>query len=109
MINIMKKLLLILFLFSSAAFAEDRYETNEPDIYIKNFECSSGIASFNLVNKSNKFVTHVYLNIFDDTGDPIDKLENQFAAGVPAQSGKSMLIVTTCKKIKKFGFSVSVY
>jgi hypothetical protein len=105
----MKKLFLLSLLLSSAAFAEERYETNVPDIYIKNFECSNGNATFNLVNKSNKFVNHVYLNIFDDTGDPIDKLENQFADGIPSQSGKSMWIVTNCKKIKKFGFSVNAY
>ena len=106
MINIMKKLLLILFLLSSIAFAEEIYETNVPDVYIKNFQCTNGSVTFNLVNKTDKHVLNVYLNIFDKAGDPIDKLENKYAESIAPQSGKSMWINTNCKKINKFGFSV---
>ena len=105
----MIKIIFILFtlLFSPGIFAEEvRYETNVPDVYIKNFQCANGTVTFNLVNKTDKYVLNVYLNIFDATGDPIDKLENQYAKGVAPQSGKSMLIYANCKKIDKFGFSV---
>lgn len=98
--------ILLTLLSSSAAFAEDRYETNVSDVYIKNFQCTNGNATFNLVNKTDKYVLNVYLNIFDAAGDPIDKLENKYAEGIAPQSGKAMWIVTNCKKINKFGFSV---
>lgn len=103
----MKKIFLLsLLLLSSLAVAEDRYETNVPDVYIKNFQCTNGNATFNLVNKTDKYVLNVYLNIFDEAGDPIDKLENKYAESITPQSGKAMWISTNCQKIKKFGFSV---
>lgn len=74
--------ILLTLLSSSAAFAEDRYETNVSDVYIKNFQCTNGNATFNLVNKTDKYVLNVYLNIFDAAGDPIDKLENKYAEGI---------------------------
>ncbi len=106
LIKKMKKLFLLLLFFSSAISAEDRYETNVPDVYIKNFQCTNENVTFNVVNKTDKYVLNVYLNIFDETGDPIDKLENKYAESIAPQSGKSMWIPTSCKKIKKFGFSV---
>jgi len=99
--------ILLTLLFTSGIFAEvDKYETNVPDVYIKNFQCTNENVTFNLVNKTDKYVLNVYLNIFDGTGDPIDKLENKYAESIAPQSGKSMWIPASCKKIKKFGFSV---
>lgn len=107
-----KKLLLSsLLLFSALIFAEDRYETNVPDVYIKNLECISGkYFKFNLVNKSNKSIHSITLHIFDKDGDPIDTkkvyfkpYENDF---IPPQSGSARTVSVECNDLKKFGFSI---
>jgi hypothetical protein len=106
----MKKLFLISLLLSSAAFAEERYETNVPDVYIKNLECISGrYFKFNLVNKSNRSIHSITLHIFDKDGDPIDTKKVFFKPYddfIPPQSGSARTVSVECSDLKKFGFSV---
>ena len=106
----MKKLFLLSLLLSSAAFAEERYETNVPDVYIKNLECISGrYFQFNLVNKSNKSIYSITLHIFDKDGDPIDTKKVFFKRHddfIPPQSGSARTVSVECNDLKKFGFSV---
>jgi hypothetical protein len=112
----MKILLLLLILFSSATLAEDKYETNVPDVYIKNAECNKNGFAFNLVNKSDKTVRLISLHIFDKDGDPIDIktlgagingiLAYDGSINIPPQTGKGLNIWLDCKALKKFGFSV---
>ena len=107
----MKKIfLLTLLLLSSEAFAEDRYETNVPDVYIKNLECVDGkYFKFNLVNKSNRSIYSITLHIFDKDGDPIDTKKVFFKPYddfIPPQSGSARTVSVECSDLKKFGFSV---
>ena len=105
----MKKLFLLsLLLLSSTALAEDRYETNVPDIYIKNFQCIDRYPKFNIVNKTDKTITQLSMHIFDSDGDPIDKRTRNLI--VTPQSGKEDgMGGMDCKNLKKIGFSVIVY
>ncbi len=107
----MKKLLLLFLLFSTSISAEDRYETNVPDVYIKNLECINGkYFKFNLVNKSNNSIYSITLHIFDKDGDPIDTKKVFFAPYgndfIPPQSGSARSVGVECSDLKKFGFSV---
>ena len=112
----LRLLLIPLILFSSIVFAEDRYETNVPDVYIKNAECNKNSLAFNLVNKSDKTVKLISLHIFDKDGDPVDiktlgaGINNIVAydgsINIPPQTGKGLNIWVDCKTLKKFGFSV---
>jgi len=102
----MKKIALIILLaFSSLAFSEDKFVTNFPDVFIKNFSCSSGKATFNVVNKSNRFITNVYLNVFDNDGDPVNKI--RISGGVSPNSGKEDFQWLDCSKLSRIGFSVN--
>jgi hypothetical protein len=105
--GVMKKLFLLSLLFSSTALAEDRYETNVPDVYIKNFQCINGYPKFNIVNKTDKTITQLSMHIFDGDGDPIDKRTRNLY--VTPQSGKEDgMGAMDCKNLKKIGFSVIV-
>lgn len=102
--------IILILLFSKAASAEDRYETNVPDVYIKNLECVSGrYFKFNLVNKSNMSIHSITLHIFDKDGDPIDTKKvffKPFDDFIPPQSGSARTVSVECSDLKKFGFSV---
>lgn len=108
--------IILILLFSKAASAEDIYETNVPDVYIKNAQCNGGGFAFNLVNKSDKTVKLISLHIFDKDGDPVDiktlgaGINNIVAydgsINIPPQTGKGLNIWVDCKTLKKFGFSV---
>jgi hypothetical protein len=101
----MHKLALIALLFFSVlAFSEDKYNTNNPEVFIKNFNCSGGKASFNVVNKSNRKIYFVYLNNFDNDGDPINKI--YISGSIDPNSGKEDSAYTDCSKLKRIGFSV---
>jgi hypothetical protein len=98
-------------LFSSLIFAQDKYETNVPDVYIKNLECVNGkYFKFNLVNKSNKSIYSISLHIFDNEGDPIDVKKAFFSKFpmeyIPPQTGSAKTVDVDCSNLKKFGFSV---
>jgi hypothetical protein len=100
--------ILLTLLLSSAAFAEERYETNVPDMYIKNFQCIDRYPKFNIVNKTDKTITQLSMHIFDSDGDPIDKRTRNLI--VTPQSGKEDgMGGMDCKNLKKIGFSVIVY
>lgn len=102
----MKKITpIILLAFSSLAFSEDKFVTNFPDVFIKNFSCSSGRATFNVVNKSNFYILDVYVNVFDKDGDPINKV--RISGGVAANSGKEDFHFLDCNKLSRIGFSVN--
>ena len=104
----MKKLLLLLLFLSSAISAEEKYETNVPNVYIKNFQCINGYPKFNIVNKTDKTITQLSMHIFDSDGDPIDKRTRNLY--VTPQSGKEDgMGAMDCKNLKKIGFSVTVF
>lgn len=105
-----KFLSIFILLFSSIAFADDRYETNVPDVYIKNLECKyNTLLTFNLVNKSNQTIRSISLHIFDKDGDPIDikTIGRAYVINIPPQTGLAQSISVDCKNLKKFGFSVN--
>lgn len=105
-----KFLSIFILLFSSIAFADDRYETNVPDVYIKNLECVSNFyLKFNVVNKSNQTIRLISLHIFDKDGDPIDikTIGRDYVFNIPPQTGLAQSISVDCKNLKKFGFSVN--
>lgn len=97
-------------LFSSLIFAQDKYETNIPDVYIKNLECVDGkYFKFNVVNKSTNSISSMTLHIFDNEGDPIDVKKVFFYPYndyIQPQSGSAREVSVNCKSLKKFGFSV---
>lgn len=102
----MKRLIVLTLFLASSVFAQD-YQTSDPNVKVKNFECSSGYASMNIVNKTGKNIYNLYLVIFDNENDPIDQksiLGNKY---VSANSG---LAVTTwivdCSKLTRIGFKL---
>lgn len=97
--------LIILLAFSSLAFSQDKFDTNFPDVYVKNFSCSAGKATFNVVNKSNKYINSVYINLFDNDGDPVDK--KFISGGISPNSGKADFQLLDCSKLSRIGFSVN--
>ena len=102
----MQKIILILLLFvSTSAFSEERLDTNLPNVFIKNFICSEGKATFNVVNKSNRLVTTVWINIFDADGDPVDK--KMISHYISPNSGKADSQVMECSKLSRIGFSAN--
>ena len=104
----MNKIVLIaLLIFSTTAFSEDKYATNDPEVFIKNFICSGGKTTFNVVNKSQRYVYRVNLNLFDKDGDPINKIA--IAYGIDKASGREFSISLQCEKIQRIGFSVDYY
>lgn len=107
----MKKIALFFTLstFVIPVFAEAIFATNWPEVFVKNFTCSSGTAKFNVVNKSNKNIGSVTINIFDDAGDPIDQ-KTIYSLYIGPMSGKEVYKdYVDCSKIKKVGFSISQY
>ena len=97
-------LLFALLTFSLSLFAEGNFATNSPDVFVKNFICSGGKATFNLVNKSSRSVRYVNLNIFDSAGDPID--QKYTPTYVEPNSGKEIYINVDCNKAQRVGFSI---
>ena len=97
-------------LLPSIIFSQDKYETNIPDVYIKNLECVDGkYFKFNVVNKSKNSISSMTLHIFDNEGDPIDVKKVFFYPYndyISPQSGSAREVSVNCKSLKKFGFSV---
>jgi hypothetical protein len=106
----MQKILLIALLtFAMPVFAGGDFATNWPEVFVKNFACSSGVAKFNVVNKSSKNIGSVTINIFDDAGDPIDQ-KTIYSVYIGPMSGKEISKdYIDCSKIKRVGFSISQY
>jgi uncharacterized protein YxeA len=101
--NMQKIVLILLLLVSTSAFSAERFDTNLPNVYVKNFSCSGSRATFNVVNKSNSWVTSVYINVFDADGDPIDKTE--ISSYIGPNSGKADSKILDCSKLSRIGFS----
>ena len=102
----MKKLILIFILIPNLLLSADKYQTNVPNVYIKNFQCSGSYVTFNLVNKSSQTIRNVDLVIFDSDGDPIDEKSPSFVY-VEANSGKRISIVAPgCSNFNRVGFRV---
>ena len=102
------KALFIAFVFfiSFNAVAEGDFATNSPEVFVKNFTCSGTRATFNVVNKSNKTITAVNINIFDSAGDPIDQ-KTIYDFYISPNSGKEVYKdYMNCSKIQRVGFSV---
>ena len=94
----MKKILVLVCLFSSMALYAETLKTDNPNRYFKNFIChANGNYTSNLVNKTNKFWHDAVIDVIDSDGDPIDFLV--WATIVSANSGK--------KVVNEIGFSSS--
>ncbi|MDA9096942.1 hypothetical protein N9J50_01265 [Methylophilaceae bacterium] len=94
----------IMVLFCSLSFAADKYLTDVPGVYIKNFKCKDNYMSGNLVNKSDKYIGNIYLNLFDEDGDPINRI-NISGAYATANSGRAFSQRFSCSTLYKIGFS----
>ena len=71
----MKKILVLVCLFSSMALYAETLKTDNPNRYFKNFVChSDGKFTANIVNKTNKGWMETYITVIDSDGDPIDTL-----------------------------------
>ncbi len=95
--------LIALALISTMSYSADIYQTNTPNVYIKNFSCSGVKLSFNVVNKSASHVSVLYLNVFDEDGDPIDK--KMISRNISSNSGKADTSYYDCNKLQRVGFS----
>lgn len=101
-----KIFLIVLLAISTLAFAEGDFATNSPEVFVKNFTCSGTKAVFNVVNKSNKTITAVNINIFDGAGDPIDQ-KTIYSLNIYPNSGKEVYYdYMNCSKIQRVGFSI---
>jgi hypothetical protein len=96
------------FLCSSLVAEESSYniiQTNHSDVYIKNAQCEDNYRlTFNVVNKSDKYVWRVNLTVYDPSGDPVDqgKLEFKYPNYIRAQSGYAGSIgIKNCKALEK--------
>lgn len=80
-------------------------QTNHSDVYIKNAQCEDNYRlTFNVVNKSDKYVWRVNLTVYDPSGDPVDqgKLEFRYPNYIRAQSGYAGSIgIKNCRTLEK--------
>ena len=107
----MKKLILIFILIPNLLLSADKYQTNDPNVYIKNFQCPGSEAVFNLVNKSNSKIYKITLHIFDQDNDPINQVEKQLTyyneGPIDPNSGKQISLSVRCNSLNKIGFSIN--
>ena len=86
----MKKILVLVCLFSSMALYAETLKTDNPNRYFKNFVChSDGKFTANIVNKTNKGWMETYITVIDSDGDPIDTL--RWDIPVNSNSGKKVI------------------
>ena len=80
--------------------------TDNPNVYLKNFTCDGDYATFNVVNKSSKSLKGIRFDFFDQDGDPIDNLNWDLivASGVGEKFGKY-----GCGPMTKYKFITKTY
>ena len=100
-----KTLFAFCFLSSLAVWAEDIYETNIPNAYVKNVRCadSGGYrVEFNIVNKSDTRIHTIQMILQDPAGDPIDKASHSMKSYLEPQTGMSWgFYLKNCNAILK--------
>jgi hypothetical protein len=102
----MNKLILILvFLLTPLVSLAETLQTNVPGVTVKNFQCSGGNVTFNVVNKSSRTLGSLYINIFDSENDPIDKIWVDLGY-LTANSGKEYSKSVNCSKLTRVGITV---
>ena len=103
----MKKLILVVvFLLTPLVSLAETLQTNVPGVIVKNFQCSSNKVTFNLVNKSDKLLMSLYINIFDNENAPIDKISVDIGY-LAANSGKEYSKSVNCSKLTRVGITVN--
>ena len=102
----MNKLVLILvFLLTPLVSLAETLQTNISGVTVKNFQCSGGNVTFNVVNKTNKFLYSLFINIFDNENDPIDKIFVNLSTLAP-NSGSEYTKSVNCNKLTRVGITV---
>ena len=102
----MKKVILIaVFLLTPLLSFAETLQTNVPGVTVKNLQCSGGYVTFNVVNKSNRTIGYLYINIFDSENDPIDKIGVNLL-GLESNSGKQYSQMANCNKLTRVGLTV---
>ncbi len=88
---IKKTMLAFFFLSPFYTWAEDIYETNIPNAYVKNVKCADGgyRVEFNIVNKSDTRIHTIQMIVQDSVGDPIDKASHSMKSYLEPQTGMS--------------------
>lgn len=104
----MNKLVLILvFLLTPIVSFAETLQTNVPGVTVKNFQCANSRVTFNLVNKSDKILYTLYINIFDSENDPIDKIFiglDSLASNSGKEYSKNYV---QCNKLSRIGITVN--
>lgn len=102
----MKKIILIIALLTNPLIAMAvTLDTDMPGVVLKNFQCASNSASFNVVNKSDKTISYLYVNIFDSANDPVDRIY-VFFGSLPGGSGTEYKGKMDCSKLARIGITV---
>lgn len=102
----MKRLILVVvFLLTPLVSLAETLQTNVPGVTVKNLQCSAGLVTLNVVNKSNKTLMGLYINIFDSENDPIDKISVDLGY-LGANSGKEYSKYVNCSKLTRVGITV---
>ena len=69
----MEKILVLLCLIGSMSVSAETIKTDNPNRYLKNYTCgSNGWASFNAVNKTDRYWKYIHFTIYDSDNDPIN-------------------------------------
>ena len=83
----MKKILVLLCLIGSMSVSAETLKTDNPNRYLKNYTCgSNGWASFNAVNKTDRYWKYIHFTIYDSDNDPIENFE--WSVSVVGNSGQ---------------------
>ena len=102
----MKKVILIaVFLLTPLVSLAETLQTNVQGVTVKNFQCANNQLSFNVVNKSNKTLTYLNVNIFDSENDPIEKFWVDLHY-LTSNSGQRYTQSTNCSRLIRFGLTV---
>jgi len=102
----MKYLFFLILVMSNSIYAQT-YSTNMSEVTIKNFSCDSftGFAEFNVVNKSSKQITIITIDIYDSSGDPINRA-NSFGFLSPNSGYRATAMLGNCN-YSRLNFSVN--
>lgn len=115
---IKKLFFIVCFLICSSLAAEESTDniikTNESDVYLKNVKCddTGSRLTFNVVNKSEKYVWQIHMTVFDPSGDPIaqEKVQLKYGYYIRPQSGYAgSMFFKNCKTLElthKLSFTV---
>jgi hypothetical protein len=104
----MNKLILILvFLLTPLVSLAETLQTNIEGVTVKNFQCTANRVSFNVVNKSDKNLSFLHINIFDSDNDPIDKIWIDLSYLAPNSGKEYSKSFVQCNKFTRIGITVN--